>query len=79
MDMDSLQKIIEMHIKECDNRDERNVKSIDKIETMFKGIWDAHDEMRKVVTNLQIRAGLALGGLIVIGKFVDYYLALGHK
>ena len=78
MDADSLQAMFEMHIKECDGRDARNTAAINKMEGMFKGIWDAQDKMsdehknvtnslRADITTLQIRAALALGGLIVVG------------
>lgn len=79
MDMDSLKQMFEMHIKECDKRDERNIKTNDRIETLFKGIWDAHDEMKQTVTNLQMRIAMGIGALIVIGKGIDYYFLTIHK
>lgn len=78
MDMDSLNTIISMHIKECDSRDARTAEAFKEIKIMFKGLWDAHDEMRKIVTNLQIKAALVLGGLMVLGKILDYFFVM-HK
>lgn len=74
MDFEALKQMFEMHIKECDGRDLRNAKSFDEIKGMFKGIWDAQDKMGDKVANLQIRAAIALGGLIVVGKALDYFL-----
>ncbi len=90
MDQELLTKLFDMHIKECDGRDQRNTKSIEEIKGMFKGIWDAQDqmrddntrennEMRRDITNLQVRFALALGGLIVIGKLIDYLLPMVHR
>jgi len=79
MDTDSLKEMFEMHIKECDGRDVRNSAAVTEIKSMFKGIWDAQDDMRKMVTNMQIRASIALGGLIVGGKVLDYFLEWVHK
>jgi len=74
MDMDSLKQMFDMHIKECDARDTRNVKSIDEFKGMVKGIWDSQDEMRESITKLQIRIAQGLTALILFGKAVDYYL-----
>lgn len=79
IDNEALKQMFNMHIKECDGRDERNSKAIDEIKGMFKGIWDAQDEMRRTVTNMQIRAALFLGGLIVLGKAFDYIFMWVHK
>lgn len=79
MDFDSLKQMFDMHIKECDSRDERNSLAITEIKGMFKGIWDAQDDMREKVTNIQVRMALALGGLIVVGKALDYFIAWVHK
>lgn len=78
METESLHQIIEMHIKECDGRDARNASNFSEIKGMFKGIWDAQDKMQDAVAKLQVRGGLALGGIIVIGKLLDYYIEF-HK
>ncbi|CAN5265128.1 hypothetical protein BH10PLA2_BH10PLA2_00810 [soil metagenome] len=79
MDNDSLGEIIKMHIKECDARDERNTRAISEIKGMFSGIWNAHDEMRKALTSLQIRAAFAVGAVMVAGKVFDYAVAWLHQ
>lgn len=79
MDFDSLKNMFEMHIKECDGRDARNSKSFDEIKSMFKGIWDAQDKTSEKLTNLQIKFGVGIVTLILIGKALDYYIAWFHK
>lgn len=77
-EMDVLSKMFDMHIQHCKERDELSKSNYKEIRDMFKGIWDAHDEMRKTVTSLQIRAALAVGGLIVLLKVADYVIAILH-
>lgn len=79
MDFDTLKQMFDMHIKECDGRDAKNVKTFDEIKGMFKGIWDAQDSMSQKVTNLQIRLAWMLGGLIAAGKVLDYFIQWYHK
>lgn len=74
-ELETLDTMMKMHIKECDSRDERNTEAMREIKEMFKGIWNAHDEMRNIVTSLQIKAAVAVCVMIGIGKVLDYVVA----
>ena len=81
MDMDSLKQMFDMHIKECDNRDERNVKTFEKMENLVKGVWDAQDKMQESIGRLYVRGSMIIGGLIVVSRALDWAapMLLGHK
>ena len=81
MDIDSLKQMFDMHIKECDQRDERNSNAIVEMKDLVKGVWDSQDKMQESITKLYIRGAMILGGLIVLGRIMDWIapLILGHK
>lgn len=79
MDSDALFKMFEMHIKECDGRDNRNVSATNEIKNMIKGLWDAHDDMRRTVTSLQIKLAVGIGMFVAAGKILDYFFLVHGK
>lgn len=79
MEIETLNAIISAHIRECDGRDVRNADAIKEVKEMFKGIWDAQNKMRKDVTALYIKGAMGLGGIMVIGKLLDYFMEWHSK
>ncbi len=77
MDIESLRDMFNMHIKECDDRDQRNAEAVKDIKSMFKGIWDAQDKMRDGIVALQIKIATFLGGFMVVIKIIEMYVE--HK
>lgn len=65
---DTLERMFNMHIRECDARDASNNRAIEKIETAVENIQNQ-------VVSLQIKLGSGFAFIMVLSKILDYYLA----
>lgn len=80
---------ISAHISECDKRDSRNEKIFKEIrdglseadtksESRIAALTVKHEEMRGEVNKIQVRIGMALGALLLLGKVLDVVLSIKH-
>ena len=58
---------IDTHVQDC-------IRFRSQIAESFKNVNSNMADIGEQVKTLQIRAALALGGLVVIGKAIDYFL-----
>lgn len=80
---------ISAHITECDKRDSRNERIFQQIrdgladadrqsESRIATLTAKHEETQKEVNKIQVRIGMALGALLLLGKAIDLILSIKH-